>query len=31
MPDILLKNEIGEDIEYDDIDTVTLRSSAGNG
>ncbi len=29
MPDILLKNEIGEDIEYDDIDTVTLRTVGG--
>lgn len=29
MPDVLLKNEIGEDIEYDDIDTVTLRTVGG--
>ena len=25
MPNILLKNEVGEDIAYNDVDTVTLR------
>ena len=29
MPNILLKNEIGEDIAYNDVDTVTLRRVEG--
>ena len=29
MPNILLKNEIGEDIEYENVDTVTLRKVEG--
>lgn len=29
MPNVYLKNEIGEDVEYEDIDTVTLRRVEG--
>ena len=29
MPNILLKNEVGEDIAYNDVDTVTLRRVEG--
>ena len=29
MPNVLLKNEIGEDIAYNDVDTVTLRKVEG--
>lgn len=29
MPNILLKNEIGEDVEYENVDTVTLRKVEG--
>jgi len=29
MPNVLLKNEIGEDIAYNDVDTVTLRRVEG--
>ena len=29
MPNVLLKNEIGEDVEYENVDTVTLRKVDG--
>ena len=29
MPNVLLKNEIGEDVEYENVDTVTLRKVEG--
>lgn len=29
MPNVLLKNEVGEDIAYNDVDTVTLRKVEG--
>ena len=29
MPNVLLKNEIGEDMEYENVDTVTLRKVDG--
>lgn len=29
MPNVLLKNEVGEDIAYNDVDTVTLRRVEG--
>lgn len=29
MPNVLIKNEIGEDVEYENVDTVTLRRVEG--
>ena len=29
MPNVILKNEVGEDVEYENVDTVTLRRAEG--